>query len=427
MQFKFINREKELKELNRLLEQGKGGLITIFGRRRIGKTRLLREWIQKHQGFYTQAIEGHPLIQLEQLFLDLKPGLHTEIAPKTWEELFQLIELEKEPVILCIDEFPYLVTSDETIPSRFQRWIDHTKKDNLFLILSGSSYRMMHSLFLHPSTPLYGRAIKLIHIEPMAYTAFCKAIHLDASQMESFILFSMVGGVPKYWEYLKQTGTVSNLIETAESLFFEVGAYMEYEPRRLLVDEKIEGINPISVLELIGRGMHRLSEIAARMGQPSTNLTRIIQLLLDSSLIKREIPFGENEKNSKKSLYKITDPSVRFWFQVYSPHRSRWNFYKKTEKQVLLINHASSVFEDYVRLQYSGSSRYWDPSVEFDLVRWQKERETAIISEVKFKKLSAQEKQQLLKGLEKRYEQSTLSKQIKHALFEVKDSSFLEQ
>ena len=156
MELSFTNRTAELKELESATTAG--GLLVVFGRRRVGKTRLLAHWLKPRKGLYSQAIEGSKEIQLEQVFRDIQDRLTTSLVPKSWAELFELLGLQKERLILCLDEFPYLVAADPSLPSVLQRWLDHGKPKQFLLILSGSSTRMMNNLFLNRSAPLYGRA-----------------------------------------------------------------------------------------------------------------------------------------------------------------------------------------------------------------------------------------------------------------------------
>src|SRR5688572_21336566 len=103
MKLEFVNREAELRELDAAARRG--GLLVVYGRRRVGKTRLLREWLQNGPGFYSQAIEASADLQLQQVYQDLQPQLETGIVPKTWPELFELLTLQKKPWVLCLDEF----------------------------------------------------------------------------------------------------------------------------------------------------------------------------------------------------------------------------------------------------------------------------------------------------------------------------------
>ena len=292
----FVNRIKEQQELE--ASARKGGLLVVFGRRRVGKTRLLAHWLRSRGGMYSQAIEGPLDMQIQQVFADIRPQLSTQIVPKSWPEFLEVLTMQKKPWSLCIDEFPYLTAVDPSLPSQLQKWLDHSMPRGCQLILAGSSTRMMNDLFLNRSAPLYGRAQKLLHVQPMDYAAFCDACALKPADMASFEKFSLVGGIPKYWEFVEKGHDV---VALAEALYFDFAPYMEQEPQRILRDEGVTGASALSVLEAVGRGAERPSEIATRLGVVQTNLSRLLQQLLDASVLARELPFGESMRTTKIS------------------------------------------------------------------------------------------------------------------------------
>src|SRR3990167_1297051 len=173
IELEFVNRAQELKELDAHAKLG--GLLVLFGRRRVGKTRLLTHWLTRRKGLYSQAIEASKEQQLQQVLEDVRHGLSTSLVPRTFGELLEVLDHEPRDFVLCLDELPYLVASDPSLPSVLQRWVDHRKKKGSTLILSGSSTRMMSDLLLSRSAPLVGRARKVLEIAPMSYAAFCKA------------------------------------------------------------------------------------------------------------------------------------------------------------------------------------------------------------------------------------------------------------
>lgn len=423
MPAKFVNREKELAALERLRGSG---LAVVYGRRRVGKTRLLARWLERRRGLYAQAIEASPPLQLDQIFQDLRAGLKAPVAPRNWDELFAVLDAQPGRVVLCLDEFPYLAQSDPSLPSRLQRWWDHRPGKNLQLILCGSSRRMMHSTLLDETAPLYGRARLVLNVQPMGYPDFCAALSLRQDAAASFGMFSLVGGLPKYWELL---GGARSPADAAESLYFGFASYMENEPRRLLADEQISGMSPVSVLEAVGRGAHRPSEIAARLGVPQTQLAKVMYALLDCAFLRRDVPLGQSERNPKNVLYSIADPSLRFWYQVYSQHKSRWRSYAASEKERLLAQHASTVFEEHVRAAFPGARRYWEKAGEFDVVRPAMEGASpergVIVGEVKFRSLTGPERAELLRDLGARWEKTQASRRWPVRRFEIVDASFL--
>lgn len=418
MRLNFVNRARELHELEEHARAG--GLLVVFGRRRVGKTRLLTHWLARHRGLYSQAIEASKEQQLAQVFEDVRHGLPAGVEPRAFSELLELLDLQSKKFILCLDELPYLVTSDASLPSVLQRWLDHRKSHRSSVILAGSSTRMMNDLFLNRGAPLFGRARKILEIAPMGYGAFCKACHQDSAAKESFIRFSLVGGVPKYWE---QVTSNQSVVALAEALFFGFSPALEFEPSRLLKDEGITGVNAPSVLEAIGRGAHKPSEIAARLATQQTNLSRLFAVLIDARLISRELPFGESLRSTKRALYRLIDPTLRFWFAVYSPHRSRWSTYSLEMKRKLLEDHASTVFEDCVRARWPSSARWWEADLEIDCVRL--EGDELVVSEVKWATLSSVQRASLQAALEAKFQRTPLSSKYPNARFEVLDTTTL--
>ena len=417
----FVNRDAELRELDAAAKRG--GLLVVYGRRRVGKTRLLRQWLQPRDGLYSQAIEAQRYLQIQQVFADLRPQLETQLVPKTWPELLEILALQKRRWVLCLDEFPYLTAVDASLPSQLQKWLDHSLPRGCLLIVAGSSTRMMNDLFLHPAAPLYGRARKLLHVQPMDYPAFCDACDLQPGDPDSFEKFACVGGIPKYWEFLEPG---QDAVALAESLYFDYAPYMEQEPQRILRDEEITGLNAVGVLEAVGRGAERPSEIAARLGTAQTNLSRLLQQLLDTSILTRELPFGESVRSTKKTLYRIQDPTMRFWFRVYSPHQSRWRTYAATEKHKLIHDHTATVFEDFCRARFPGGQRYWERGIELDLVAPDpNDAKRLFVAEVKWRSLSAGERKNTLRQLESKWSRCTLRARYPRVRFEVLDASIV--
>lgn len=420
MTLDFINRKRELAELERHARDG--GLLVAFGRRRVGKTRLLTHWLKRRRGLYTQAIEAAKEQQLAQVYEDVRAQLDTTLFPRSFGELLELLDLGAKDFVLCVDEFPYLVASDPSLPSVMQRWLDHRRRKGAALVLTGSSTRMMNDLFLNRSAALFGRARRFLDVAPMSYAAFCGACRLNPVAHESFARFSLVGGVPHYWELMRRGHSA---VEVAEDLFFGASPALEFEPSRLLADEGIAGVNAPAALEAIGRGAHKPSEIAARLGTAQTNLSRLFQVLLDARLVSRQLPYGESVRSTKRSLYTIADPTLRFWYSVYSPHRSRWHTYPAAQKRKLVDDHASSIFEDCIRARWPDARRYWEGGVELDVVRL--EGKVLVVGEVKWRTVTRAERTSIRDALEAKFGHSMLAKKYSAARFEVFDAGALKE
>ena len=403
---RFLNRNSELGKLS----AARSKLTVLFGRRRIGKTALVMEFARRQISadsvFYSQALEGAESLQVSQLrddFGELLPSVSTT----NWVEFLALLSTVRRKCVVIIDEFPYLVRTTPALPSRLQKWVDHDCPAGMHLILLGSSQTMMHDIFLNSSAPLFERAGQIIHVKPMSYKYFCINLDLDPTALDSYLRYSMVGGVPKYWDYIDKK---SSVLQLADSLYFEVGSRLENEPERLLKDENIVGDQAKSILELVGRGVNRPSEIAARMSVKQTSLSGPLQLLRDTSLIQREIPFGESTRSTKRSLYKIYDHCLAFWYACLSPHRSRWNLYPKETKRKIIVDHASKMFEQDYRALFPHAARYWESGLEIDAVRYSDTEGTKLtVSEVKFKSLLPEDRAQIAKATEDKFKRSKLA------------------
>lgn len=408
----FINRFSELEALS----QQASGLTVIFGRRRIGKTCLVQKWGENKNVFYSQAIEGAETIQISQILEDLQEILPAGLVARAWPELLSLFSLIQEKCTIVLDEFPYLVKTNQSLPSMIQRWVDHKQPKNVHLILLGSSQSMMTHLFLNSSSPLYERAQLILHIHPMSYRYFCQAKKLDPFLKETFELYSLVGGVPRYWQSVQPQITA---VELAEKLYFQKSAYLENEPDRLLKDEDINGMQAKSIFEAIGRGASKPSEIAARIGLHQTALSKPMKLLIATSLIEKENPFDESHRHSKKTIYDLSDIAMSFWYKVYSPHRSRWHLYSLEKKQKLIHDHASQILEKSFRLLFVDAARYWEKDIEFDCVRSLNDKNEIIISEIKHRDLTEKEILSLEKQINKNFLRSKLAERFQLAKIEV--------
>jgi AAA+ ATPase superfamily predicted ATPase len=323
----FVNRLQEMERLDRLSALEEGGLAVIYGRRRIGKTRLLLHWSSRHHGLYTVADQSSADIQrryFAEAVAERLPGF-ADVDYRDWRTL--LLRLAREaaaagwrgPIIL--DELPYLVTSSPELPSVLQRWLDHdARQARLVTAVAGSSQRMMQGLVLGREAPLYGRAREILELGPIE-PMYLREIFGPLSGVGVVETYTAWGGVPRYWELAREVdGGVRAQIE---QLVLDPLGSLHREPDRLLLEEIPSALEARPILDAIGGGAHRASEIAGRLGRPATSMSRPLDRLLGMGLIRREVPFGEPEKASRRSLYKIDDPFFRLWFRVVAPHRGQ--------------------------------------------------------------------------------------------------------
>jgi AAA+ ATPase superfamily predicted ATPase len=319
MQLSFLNRINEQKRIRKALNSPESQCIVIYGRRRCGKSRLIRHLL-KENDIYFLADQSEKNLQITAFAQEIGKVLEgfSSVNYPDWQSLFNNLDrFAEKQVSLFIDEFPYLVHNAPELPSIIQRFIDLPKKNKIDIILCGSSQRMMQGFVLSAGSPLYGRASEIINIRPLEPGWITDA--LEKNPIESVETYSIFGGVPRYWELVKN---FENIDDAVKELVLDKNGVLHNEPIRLLLDDMRSAIQPYSLLYLIGNGCHRLSEIAGRLGKPAGHLSRTLSNLIELGYIKREIPFRENIKTTRKTLYKLADPFLSFYFKYIQPNKS---------------------------------------------------------------------------------------------------------
>ncbi len=388
----FIGREPELERLDRLMAGQEAALAVVYGRRRIGKTRLLVEWVTRHGGLYTVADQSASEIQrayLAQAIATRLPGF-ADVAYPDWRSLLSRLARDarrdgwRGPLV--IDELPYLAAAARELPSVLQRWLDHEAGESgLVLALAGSSQRMMQGMVLDSAEPLYGRAREILDLAPLGAELLPEALGVTrlAHVPERYAAW---GGVPRYWELA--AGRRGSVPSQVDHLVLDPRGPLHREPDRLLLEELPPAVELRPLLDAIGGGVHRVSEIGGRLGRPATSLSRPLSRLIGMGLVRREVPFGEIESKSKRGLYRIADPFFRMWFAVVAPHRAALSVAGRDSRLGLLKRHwahlAAAAWEDICRTRvpaltdrcppgalgpWGAASRWWWRNApEWDLV-----------------------------------------------------------
>ena len=406
---KFLDREKELSRLERLAREARGGFAAVWGRRRIGKSALLMEWCRRHDGLYTVADRSLPPLQREAFAAAISarfPGF-ADVSYPSWKSLFAALTLRAKaddwhgPLIM--DEFPYWVEVDEALPSVLQNWIDSEKSHGgIVCAIAGSIQHMMQGLVLDADSPLYGRVDEKIKLEPIHPHYIGEALDLTMA-VDAVKAYSVWGGVPRYWVAAERFGKA--LDSAVDELALDPLGVFHDEPSSLLQSEIPNAIGLKPYLDIIGAGVNRASEIAGRLGQSATALSRPLSRLVEIGLVKRETPFGVSEKDSKRSLYKVCDPFCRFWFRVMA---SRKSVFDNSPSQIRLSvwrNLKNGLFaetwEDLSRSavavsdklgKFAGECGYWLPAArwwqgnapEWDVVSVNGTGDKALLGEVKW-------------------------------------------
>lgn len=178
---------------------------------------------------------------------------------------------------------------------------------------------MMQGLVLDASAPLYGRAREILRLEPLDVAWIRPALRLRRA-VDAIESYCVWGGVPRYWELARDH---PSLMDAVAALVLDPLGVLHREPERLLLDDLREVARPASILALVGQGSHRLSEIGARLDVPATTLARPLARLVELGFVLREVPFGRSERDTKRTLYRLGEPFLAFWYRFVEPNRSR--------------------------------------------------------------------------------------------------------
>lgn len=379
----FLDRDRELAALDGAVRQRDGALVVVSGRRRVGKTRLLLEWVKNHGGLYYVADESTPVLQRRYFAEAVGRRLSgfADVEYRDWRTLLGRLATEarqlrfRGPIVL--DELPYLVASSPELPSVLQQWVDHeARAAGLVVALAGSSQRMMQGLVLDAGAPLYGRARAVLSVEPLSPRWLARGFP-GVRGFERLVAWTAWGGVPRYWELA--SGLLGPMGKRIDALVLDPMGPLHLEPDRLLLEEAPSAAELRPLLDAIGSGAHRVSEIGGRIGRPATALSRALERLQGLGLVAREVPFGTAAKDTKRSTYRIVDPFLRLWFRVVAPHRGMLALASPAERLRLIDAHlpalTGAAFEELARRAvpalgpWAPAGRWWRGSrPEWDVV-----------------------------------------------------------
>lgn len=405
----FIDREAERLMLEKLYSQPDAQFFVLYGRRRVGKTELLREFCKnKPHLFFTASLssDGDLLAGFSQQINHSRFGK----APKgfvytSWEEAFTVLAdvPQHERPVIVLDEFTYLINGNRSIPSVLQKvWDSTLKSKNLMVILCGSYIGMMETEVLGYRSPLYGRRTGSLQLEPLSYTSasqFFPGIAVDIQ----FQNWAILGGMPYY---LNAFSNENSLRENIQEIILEKTGLLFNEPLILLLEELREPRNYFSILRAIAQGNTRMNEIAqsANLGKAS-DISRYLDVLQQLNIIARHVPATEeNPQKSKKGLYQINDHFLRFWFRYVFPYQERLDagaasFVLKETVLPDLDHFCSTAFEKaaaqfvfqlavHQKLNFFPErvGRWWSRSAEIDILALHRDKKQLLLGECKWTK-----------------------------------------
>lgn len=402
----FVDRKQELRFLDKEFAQDRASLVILYGRRRIGKTTLIKQFIQNKNALYFVATEEserenrrsfqHAVAEFTQHAF-LKKDVLLE-----WDEIFSVLSSHQPEMktVIAIDEFQYLGKARASFPSVFQKiWDQMLAETQAMVILCGSLVGMMEKQTLSYSSPLYGRRTGQIRLNQISYRDYGQFFK-QPEAINCIEYYAVTGGVPKYIELFSPA---TDIFQAIEANILSKQSFLFEEPIFLLEKELGETGTYFSLIKTIAAGNRKLGKIASALGLGQSGLTKYLKILQDLDLVAREVPVTEkNPEKSKKGLYRITDNFISFWFKFVHPYRSYLEI-ENTEMVIKRIkerfrsNHVSYVYEDICRewLMHQGLSkapnvhliragRWWNKDTEIDLLGLTEDNGDVVFGECKY-------------------------------------------
>jgi AAA+ ATPase superfamily predicted ATPase len=315
----FVNREAELSKLNEMHASEKHECAIIYGRRRVGKTALIKEFIKGKRAVYFLAREDSNNLEhfSHAVNAALAPSYAQSSTFKDWDLAFEALDRSsrEERLVVAIDEYPYLAETYAPISSILQSHIDQRLMDGkIFLILCGSSMSFMENQVLGYKSPLYGRRTAQLKILPFSF--FEAMPFLEPYSLEDqALLYGAVGGTPAYLSMIDKGRTA---IGNIKELFFKPSGLLFEEPGNLLQQELRRPASYNDVIGAIAGGASKLNEIAAKSGTKSDKCSKRMAVLITLGLVRKE---GHTAEDSPiRSCYRLEDPMFRFWHKFVSPN-----------------------------------------------------------------------------------------------------------
>lgn len=404
----FVDREAELQALEREYAREGSSFVVVYGRRRVGKTELISRLIRNRRSLYYLATEEPELQNLESFQSVAADFLHSDLLRAArisrWEDVFREIARTCGPTderaVIVIDEFQYLGRANPAYPSIFQRIWDTMLKDaNVMLVLCGSLISLMRDQVLSEESPLYGRRTAQIRMRQIPFSHYREFLP-GRSTRELVERYAVTGGVPKYIELFNDEEDVYSAISAN---VLDRSGFLYDEPNFLLQREVPDVGTYFALIRAVAGGAHRPSEISRSFGIRQTSLGKYLKTLIDLDVLERQVPVTEgNPDKSKKSLYRIKDNFLQFWFRFVLPNLSyletgRTAAVEKRIREHFIDGHVAYVYEDVCRERLWGLAdsgelgfvpervgRWWSGSDEIDVVGLSASEGRAVWGECKF-------------------------------------------
>lgn len=318
----FIGRENELNTLNKLYHSDKFEFAVIYGRRRVGKTALINEFVKDKDNIFFTGVETNAKQNLDNFsrcIMEYNTGFSVGASFYSFqmalEHVFELAKTKR--IVLIIDEYPYVARASKSLASTLQLLIDKNKDTSkLFLILCGSSMSYMEDHVLAYKAPLYGRRTAQLKIKPFEFSEACRYFN-NFSDEDKALAYGIMGGTPQYLMLLDDKLSIE---ENIKNTHLNPSSSIFEEPNNLLKQEVREPAIYNAVITAIATGSSKMNEISSKIAEDTSVCAAYIKNLITLGIVKKESPYGE--KSSSKTIYSIEDNMFRFWYRFVPENTS---------------------------------------------------------------------------------------------------------
>lgn len=407
---KFIGRKTELMALERLYETEGFQMVVLSGRRRIGKSTLIKEFIKNKRAIYYTASKTGIRNNLEKLGKQVLAEIAPEMEALAFNDMDTLFSFMgkrcvSERIVFVIDELPYLAESDDSILSVIQNHIDHEwASGQMFLILCGSSISFMENEVLSEKSPLFGRRTSQMKLEPFSYMEAAEFVPAY-SEADKAVCYGITGGIAKYLSLLNDS---LSLDENIVNQFFTKSGYMYEETNNLLMQEFRNVSTYNDIIEAIASGANKVNEIADKTHIDPTTVSHALSNLVITGIVVKEYAVTD-EANKKKVQYNFKDNMFKFWYRFVPDaagpiELGKGDVYYQNAVKSRIPEYMGEVFEDMARyytlnLGLDGNlncfvtsvGKWWGTNpkkretTDIDIVGLDKQSKKAVLGECKYK------------------------------------------
>lgn len=310
----FYGRDDELEELNRRYRTKGFQFIPVYGRRRVGKTALIDEFIKDKTAIKFTAVKGSyntNMRLLSSIVLGVKNAPVME-----FENILEVMHSRfgGERYIFVIDEYPYLVGSDESVTGILNNFIESHLDSEVFIILSGSSMSVMKNQVLGVKSPLYGRRTGQMRLSPFPFAEIGHFLP-SYSDQERLIVYGLVGGIPWYLSFFDDGKSLKdNIIDNLINPY----AVLNKEATLLFAEELVSPVAYLDVISSIAKGHNRVGEMATDAGLETSRISVLLKDLILLEIVERIRPI--DDPKSKRTVYRIKDHYLRSYFRFIYPN-----------------------------------------------------------------------------------------------------------